>query len=95
MVKQKTKEIKEPNVIMGEELTQIYSTGAFGGFTPYDFRIYLFNETLKATGNNIENSELVRVANYELIMTPQVVKELRNWLNQKIDEYEAAFQTKI
>lgn len=29
------------------------------------------------------------------IMTPKVVKELRDWLNKKIDEYEKTFNKKI
>lgn len=73
---------------IAEESEQIYMTGAFGGFTPYDFRIILYNETLGPKGEIVDEGSLIRESKYQLIMSPLTAKELLLWLQKNIKAYE-------
>lgn len=70
---------------------QIYITGAFGGFTPYDFRIALYNETMEPKGQTTDDIILARESRYELIMSPLTAKELLNWLDKNVRAYEEEY----
>lgn len=73
---------------------QIYAVGAFGGHSQWDFRITFFNEVPKypeeVTGP-LEVTEVERVAEVEVILSPVAAKQLANWLNTLIAQYERAF----
>lgn len=86
----KTKIPKIP-LKVNPEIKQIYATGAFGGFTPYDFRIVLYNDTPTPKDEFGEEMEFARIANHELIMSPIAAKELSVWLNERIGEFEGFF----
>lgn len=75
-------------VKISENPEQIYMTGAFGGFTPYDFRIMIYNEVMKQKDHVIEEGTLVRESKYQLIMSPLTAKELSIWLQKNIEAYE-------
>lgn len=66
---------------------QLYVTGAFGGFTPYDFRLVFYNEKV-IPKDDLTGLDVARESDLELIMTPRAAKELKNWLSLRIDEYE-------
>lgn len=89
MAEEKLKNISEKvQLKLSPELKQIYITGAFGGFTSYDFRLILYNEIPEQTGDDIETIQLVPESKYEVIMSPKTVKELYIWLGNKIKELE-------
>jgi len=73
---------------LNPDIKQIYATGAFGGFTPYDCRIVLFNDSTIPTDESNENFQVARIADYEIIMPHRTVKELYNWLGKLINEFE-------
>lgn len=69
------------------DIKQIYLTGAVGTFTNHDFRMIILNEK-SVEGNNSGAVKLVRVGEYELIMSHSVAKEIYNWLGKAIDQFE-------
>lgn len=81
------KNVKAQMVELDEELVQIYLTGAFGGFTPHDFRMIVFNELPKPS-DSPGTVDLIKHAKYELIMSPLTAKELHGWLGEQLKEYE-------
>ncbi|MDI3486700.1 MAG: hypothetical protein PWQ51_728 [Methanolobus sp.] len=73
-----------------EDFKQVYSIGAVGGHSPYDFRIGFYNDMPMATDKSGEQV-IQRRLETEVIMSPLAAVELVRWLNQHIQNYEAAF----
>ncbi len=74
------------------EFRQVYAIGAIGGHSPYDFRIAFYNDSPKALvegGNQMTVME--RKIEAEIILSPLAAKELANWLNGHIKDYERLF----
>jgi hypothetical protein len=66
------REIKVP-----EDLLKVYAIGAAGGFTPYDFRIMFFDA-----------GRFQPEAKVEVALSPLAAKELRDWLDHLIKDFE-------
>lgn len=86
------KSIKKKNKLsapieLSEDVKQIYLTGVLGTFTNHDFRMILLNEKSKE-GNNPGEVNLVRIGEYELIMSHSVAKKVYKWLGRAIDQFE-------
>jgi hypothetical protein len=79
-------------IIRSPEFRQVYSIGAIGGHSPYDFRIAFYNDSPKAMvdgGKQITVME--RKMDVEIILSPLAAKELATWLNAHLQDYEKAF----
>jgi hypothetical protein len=79
-------------IIRSPEFRQIYSIGAIGGHSPYDFRIAFYNDSPKAMvegGKQITVME--RKMDVEVILSPLAAKELATWLNAHLQDYEKVF----
>jgi hypothetical protein len=80
----------EIKVKKSENFRQIYTIGAVGGHSPYDFRIGFYNDD-----NNVPDESNImsveRKIEAEVILSPVAALELNHWLSQHISEYEAAF----
>jgi Protein of unknown function (DUF3467) len=74
-----------------ENFRQIYTIGAVGGHSPYDFRIGFYNDAndVPENGSNIMSVE--RKIETEVILSPVAALELNRWLSQQISGYEATF----
>jgi hypothetical protein len=72
-----------------ESFKQIYSIGANGGFTPFDFRIGFYNDI--ATLDEGGKMSVDRVIDVEIIMSPVAAKSLVHWLNGHIEAFEKQF----
>ncbi len=76
----------------GDKFRQIYVVGAMGGHSPYDFRIAFYNDSPKASVKEGKQlSVMERKVETELILSPLAAKELADWLNSHIKEYERQF----
>ncbi|NYB26345.1 MAG: DUF3467 domain-containing protein [Methanobacteriaceae archaeon] len=73
-----------------EDIKQIYVTGAFGGFTPYDFRLDLYIDTPELL-EEIDEIQIIRKVENEVIMSVTTAKELSMWLAKRVKEYEDKF----
>lgn len=79
-------------IIRSPEFKQVYAIGAIGGHSPYDFRIAFYNDSPKAlmdSGKQITIME--REIKSEIILSPLAAKELANWLDSHIKDYEKLF----
>ena len=79
-------------IVKSEKYRQIYAVGAMGGHSPYDFRIAFYNDSPKAVGQEGKQVNVMeRKVETELILSPLAAKELADWLNNHIKEYERQF----
>lgn len=74
------------------DFKQVYAIGAIGGHSPYDFRIAFYNDSPTSTHDDGKNVTVVeRKIDTEIILSPLAAKELANWLNEHIKDYEKLF----
>lgn len=74
-----------------DDFKQVYSIGAVGGHSPYDFRIGFYNDMPMAMGKSGGEQVIQRRLETEVILSPLAAVELVRWLNQHIQNYENAF----
>ena len=74
-----------------DDFKQVYSIGAIGGHSPYDFRIGFYNDSPRAFGEQLDSHVIERRVETEVILTPLAALELSRWLNQHIQDYENMF----
>lgn len=74
-----------------ENFRQIYTIGAIGGHSPYDFRIGFYNDANEVPENGSNIMSIERKIETEIILSPVAALELSRWLAQHINEYEAKF----
>jgi len=74
-----------------EDCKQVYSIGAVGGHSPYDFRIGFYNDNPKPGIDEDGVQVIQRRLETEIILSPLAALELSKWLNQHLKEYEAMF----
>jgi len=77
-------------VVKSDKFRQIYAVGAMGGHSPYDFRISFYNDSPKSGGGK-QISVMERSIETEVILSPLAAKELAEWLNNHVKEYENMF----
>ena len=79
-------------VIRSREFRQVYAIGAIGGHSPYDFRIAFYNDSPKIfTEGGKTLNMMERTMETEIILSPLAAKELSEWLNNHIKDYEKIF----
>jgi len=79
-------------ITRSSEYRQIYAIGAIGGHSPYDFRISFYNDSPKSfLEGGKQLSTVERKVESEVIMSPLAAKELAEWLNNHIKDYERLF----
>lgn len=76
-----------------DDCKQIYSIGAVGGHSPYDFRIGFYNDNPLPALDEEGVQVIQRKLETEVILSPLAALELSRWLNQHIKEYESVFGT--
>lgn len=74
-----------------EECKQVYSIGAIGGHSPYDFRIGFYNDNPMPALDENGVQVMQRKLETEVILSPLAALELSKWLNQHLKEYESVF----
>lgn len=92
-------EKKEPNAkkdlpnIFPSELTKIYASGAFGGYTSHDFRLFFYSEEPFRMDELLPPNilEIAREVQGEVILSPLAAKELVKWLDERVKAFEETF----
>jgi len=77
-------------LVKSSDFKQIYAIMAIGGHSQYDFRLSFVNENIKYKEDG-SLSEITRVIDAEVIMSPRTAKEMSNWLLGHIKTYEQSF----
>jgi hypothetical protein len=77
-------------IIKSNDFKQVYSTGASGGHSVYDFRIGFFTDSVGIDeSGNINTIE--RKTDVEIILSPIAAVELCKWLSGNITMFENRF----
>ena len=83
-------EKKEIPLIVPSDIPKIYSTGAYGGYSSYDFRLLFYTEEPLQQDEIVTTEELkvVREVLAEIILSPLAAKQTAKWLSKKVEEFE-------
>jgi hypothetical protein len=81
-MKKKEKLSSELMLVKTPDCKTIYAVGAAGGFTPYDFRMQLYNKYIEI--GEKQAAEVVA----ELVLSPFALKEFTEWMTKQLGEYE-------
>ncbi len=71
-----------------DKFSNIYATGAVGGFNGYDFRIAFFVDRVVHPEDPSTLPTGVREIQTEVLLSLRAAKELRDWLDTNIKEIE-------
>ena len=81
--KNKTK--NEIQLIIPENMEEVYITGGAIASTPIDIRLILFNDELLKDKDILENKiNLVKKAKTAIIMNPKVAKQIRDLIDTEL-----------
>lgn len=91
--KKETITVQDIPIIIPSPLTKIYATGAFGGYTPFDFRVMLFSEEPLEQDVPLSPDQLnvMREVQAELVLSPLAAKQLGEWLLKQVKHFESEF----
>jgi len=80
----------KPFMKKGEDFRQIYITGAFGNFTPFDFRLmfYTHKAELPDKAQEMTGFPIPIVARAEVVMPISLAKKFRDLIDRQINERE-------
>ena len=77
------------------EFKRCYSSGVFGGHTPYEFKMIVYQEGYEdVTEDTVTGKEppvILRELQAEITMSPEQAKALLSWLDRHIKAYEKQF----
>lgn len=77
------------------EFKRFYSSGVFGGHTPYEFKMIVYQEgyedVSEGTVTGREPPVILRELQAEITMSPEQAKALLSWLERHIKAYEEQF----
>ncbi len=82
-LKKTSKETKKASMMRTPDFHVIYTMGAVGGFTPYDFRMNLYNESIPQP-----DGKITLISPAQIAMSHVAAKEFALWLSNQIKEYE-------
>ena len=90
--KKNLKQRELPVIIPSEHLT-IYATGAYGGYSPHDFRVLLYSEEPLQQDEIILTDELqvMREIKAQLVLAPLAAKQTAIWLTKQVEMFEKEF----
>lgn len=80
------------NLIIPEDMLEMNVVGGAVASTPFNIRLLLFNEEIEKTGELLNNNvKIVRKGKAEIVMHPQVAKNIAELLLKEIDNYQNKF----
>ena len=94
---EKGRYVRAPEFTVSERegMKLLYATGAFGGLTPNDARIFFFTDRLQLEPGDIPGSQKLKTVNQEIQaeihMSPATFKSVANWMMMNIQNYEKRF----
>jgi len=77
------------------DFKRFYSSGVFGGHTPYEFKMIVYQEGYEDVSEDTvtgkEPPVILRELQAEITMSPEQAKALLGWLDRHIKAYEKQF----
>lgn len=80
------------NLLIPEDMDEINVVGGAVTSTPFNIRLLLYNEEIERTGDLLnENVKIIRKGKAEIVMHPQVAKNLAELLMKEVENYQNKF----
>ena len=80
------------NLLIPEDMAEINIVGAAVASTPFNIRLLLYNEEIERTGDlSSNNVKIIRKGKAEVVMHPQVAKNIAELLMKEISDYQRKF----
>lgn len=91
MSNEKNEETSKIDLILSEDLQEIYSVGAAIGATPFNIRLLFFNDEIDKEEGIMKDSssvKLVRKAKAEIVLPPAVAEQVANLLLEEVKKFK-------
>ena len=80
------------NLLIPEDMDEINVVGGAVTSTPFNIRLLLYNEEIERTGDLLnDNVKIIRKGKAEIVMHPQVAKNLAELLIEEVKNYQNKF----
>jgi hypothetical protein len=80
------------NLLIPEDMDEINVVGGAVTSTPFNIRLLLYNEEIERTGDLLnDNVKIIRKGKAEIVMHPQVAKNLAELLMKEVENYQNKF----
>ena len=80
------------NLLIPEDMAEINIVGAAVASTPFNIRLLLYNEEIERTGDLSNNNvKIIRKGKAEVVMHPQVAKNIAELLLKEVSDYQSKF----
>lgn len=80
------------NLLIPEDMAEINIVGAAVASTPFNIRLLLYNEEIERTGDlSGNNVKIIRKGKAEVVMHPQVAKNIAELLLKEVSDYQSKF----
>ncbi|WP_406533489.1 hypothetical protein [Methanobrevibacter sp.] len=80
------------NLLIPEDMDEINVVGGAVTSTPFNIRLLLYNEEIERSGVILnDNVKIIRTGKAEIVMHPQVAKNIAELLLKEVDNYQKKF----
>ena len=80
------------NLLIPEDMDEINVVGGAVTSTPFNIRLLLYNEEIERNGDLLkDNVKIIRKGKAEVVMHPQVAKNIAELLLKEIENYKDKF----
>lgn len=80
------------NLIIPEDMDELNIVGGAVTSTPFNIRLLLYNDEIERTGDLLkDNVKIIRKGKAEVVMHPQVAKNIAELLLKEVENYQEKF----
>lgn len=80
------------NLLIPEDMDELNIVGGAVTSTPFNIRLLLYNDEIERTGDLLkDNVKIIRKGKAEVVMHPQVAKNIAELLLNEVENYQEKF----
>ncbi|MDO5810435.1 MAG: hypothetical protein Q4Q37_05015 [Methanobrevibacter sp.] len=80
------------NLMIPEDMDELNIVGGAVTSTPFNIRLLLYNDEIERTGDLLkDNVKIIRKGKAEVVMHPQVAKNIAELLLKEVENYQEKF----
>lgn len=80
------------NLLIPEDMDELNIVGGAVTSTPFNIRLLLYNDEIERTGDLLKNNvKIIRKGKAEVVMHPQVAKNIAELLLKEVENYQEKF----
>ena len=80
------------NLMIPEDMDELNIVGGAVTSTPFNIRLLLYNDEIERTGDQLkDNVKIIRKGKAEVVMHPQVAKNIAELLLKEVENYQEKF----